>query len=388
MLCNNDQYEQTSCQPFRYNQYLYIFTFHPSKSPIGLCICRECATGKFKNISGDSLCASCAIGQYQDLEGQTSCQTCQEGKTSLLGASSCINCPDGQTSTIGICYGCSTGKYEENNTCHDCPIGTYNNQTGQTSCTTCPNGQYQDQTGQATCKPYQNCPQGTYTPIGNPETGVVCQACPKGRYSDQENLIQCKTCGIGQYQDVEGQTSCQPCVNNTYTLGYGTETCTRCPSGTYFNAYGDTTCETFNFHYDYSNAQLEYVTTGLNLDTVFERHCKDVLGAPQGYNYDGNRPIGCTYDGSSYFWNTASHTNIQCSTSRQCVRLKSSSIYFDPMPPIVRRTSGTNELSVSREICLSYRNSEVTSGNQATNCSINVCCRTEPPPVNNITTRW
>ena len=336
------------------------------------CICRECATGKFKNISGDSLCASCAIGQYQDLEGQTSCQTCQEGKTSLLGASSCINCPDGQTSTIGICYGCSTGKYEENNTCHNCPIGTYNNQTGQTSCTTCPNGQYQDQTGQATCKPYQNCPQGTYTPIGNPETGVVCQACPKGRYSDQENLIQCKTCGIGQYQDVEGQTSCQPCVNNTYTLGYGTETCTRCPSGTYFNAYGDTTCETFNFHYDYSNAQLEYVTTGLNLDTVSERHCKDVLGAPQGYNYDGNRPIGCTYDGSSYFWNTASHTNIQCSTSRQCVRLKSSSIYFDPMPPIVRRTSGTNELSVSREICLSYRNSEVTSGNQATNCSINV----------------
>ena len=368
---NSVVYNATSCNEYQGGDTGYrIRTYKNVSVDSERCICRECTTGKFKNISGDSLCTSCAIGQYQDLEGQTSCQPCQEGQTSILGASSCIDCPDGQSSTIGLCYGCPIGTYEENNTCHDCPIGTYNNQTGQTSCTTCPNGRYQDQTGQATCKPYQNCPQGTYTPIGNPETGVVCQTCPKGRYSDQENLNQCKPCGIGQYQDVEGQTSCQPCVNNTYTLGYGTETCTRCPSGTYFNAYGDTNCETFNFHYDYSKAQLEYVTTGLNLDTVSERHCKDVLNASSWY--DDNRPIGCTYDGSSYFWNSASHTNIACSSSRQCVRLKSSSIYFDPMPPIVRRTSGTNELSVSRELCLSYRNSEETSGNYATNCSINV----------------
>ena len=159
----------STCAPYTtYDPYLYIFDLYkniPTESE--RCICRECATGKFKNISGDSLCASCAIGKYQDLEGQTSCQTCQEGKTSLLGASSCINCPDGQTSTIGLCYGCSNGKIRRNNTCHNCSIGTYNNQTGQTSCTTCPNGQYQDQTGQATCKPYQICPQGTYTPIGN-----------------------------------------------------------------------------------------------------------------------------------------------------------------------------------------------------------------------------
>ena len=365
----------SSCNYYNPNDGYYSYSFDLYKNvsvESERCICRECTTGKFKNISGESLCTSCAVGQYQSQTGQTSCQTCQEGQTSILGASNCINCPDGQTSTNGICYGCSTGKYEENKTCHDCPIGTYNNQTGQTQCTTCPNGQYQDQTGQSTCKPYQHCSQGTYTPIGNPETGVVCQTCPKGRYSDQANLNQCKTCGIGQYQDVEGQTSCQPCIGNSYTPGYGSETCLGCPSGSYFNAYGVTTCETFNFHYNYSNAQVEYVTTGLNLDTVSERHCKDVLGAPQVYNYDDNRPIGCTYDGSSYFWNTATHTTIQCSSTRQCVRLKSSSIYFDPMPPIVRRTSGTNELSVSREICLGYRNSEEKSGNYATNCSINV----------------
>ena len=66
------------------------------------------------------------------------------------------------------------------------------------------------------------------------------------------------------------------------------------------------------------------------------------------------------------------------------VRLKSSSIYFDPMHPLLRQTNWyTNELSVSY---LSYRNSEVTSGNQAT-IVVSMCCRTEPPPVNNITIR-
>ena len=294
MTCNNDQYEQTSCQPFRYNQYLAIFTFHPSGGPIGLCTCRECGLGKFKNASGNSSCASCAIGQYQDIEGQTSCKTCEEGKTSLEGSSSCINCPDGQTSTIGICYGCPYGTYEENNTCHDCPIGTYNNQTGQISCTTCPNGRYQDTEGQDACKPYQDCYEGTYRPVGNPKTGVVCQACPKGRYSNDTNLVQCISCPLNEYQNQEGQMGCLSCPSNTYTVGYASESiddCLGCGIGYYFNYSGSTTCETFNFRYDYSNAETGYT---------------------------------------------------------------SSVFYFDPMPPIVRKSSGTNELSIPYELCKIY----------------------------------
>ena len=271
------------------------------------CTCRDCGLGTFKNVSGESLCTSCVIGQYQDLEGQTSCQPCEEGKTSVGGASSCIGCPEGQSSTNGICYGCPSGQYEENNTCHDCPIGTYSDQTGQTSCTTCPDGQYQDLEGQTACKPYQNCSQGTYTPIGNPETGVVCQACPRGRYSDQRIFQQCKSCPLNTFQNQEGQVECLSCPSLTYTVGYASESihdCLSCGIGSYFNHSGSTTCETFDFQYDYSNAVVEYITSGSNENSTTKSHCIDVLGASTWY--DDNRPIGCTRYQGSYLWNTAS----------------------------------------------------------------------------------
>ena len=67
------------------------------------------------------------------------------------------------------------------------------------------------------------------------------------------------------------------------------------------------------------------------------------------------------------------YTTEPCSTTYECVQLKSSSIYFDPMPAIVRRTSGTNELSVSRELCLQEVVIEETSrASKVTNCSVNV----------------
>ena len=250
-----DQNDQTSCKPCatgKYNQLKGKVSCRVCPtgrlSDQGADHCKECEAGKTRvgsaticsgcpigtstltsglgSFDVDSSCVSCAGGQYQDQIEQYSCKQCGTGKyNGLLGQTrqtSCKQCYTGKYNGQqgqSSCTPCGTGKYQDESqqsSCKECGTGKYMDALGKIVCTDCQLGMFTESTGQQACT---NCSVGLYSVNGTSCTDTcpggtgkhahnACVDCVVGQYSDQQ---ECHKCPPAKYMDSPKGVACKSC---------------------------------------------------------------------------------------------------------------------------------------------------------------------------------
>jgi hypothetical protein len=256
-LCNYAGYFYNS----DYKQY-----FHPGGFGD---TCLACAAGKYGQ---NEVCLNCPANSYSSSSGSDlteclcntgftgpnggPCNQCASGKyKSITGSAACTDCDPGDVSNSAFtgCDACTAGKYESSNVCLDCPANTdstsgsvlsgclcdagYTGPNGGT-CNQCAAGKFKTTTGSAACT---DCQAGYES---NPAHFTNCLICPHGEYEDASEY--CVSCPANTYTSASGSYAITDCQCNAGFAGPNGGTCTQCTVGKYKQALGSAACPDCN----------------------------------------------------------------------------------------------------------------------------------------------
>ena len=156
--------------------------------------CLSCFPGEF-SVSGSALCKQCPVGKYAENFRTVHCSECDPGHFSdQPGAQHDHDCKDCDAGTfqpeVGGCLcTCTSGMPADINT-------RVWFQGGHGSCYGCGSGRYQDQTGQEDCV---DCGPGTFNIDLSSEHQHACEPCPTGKWSAMAAADTCTACSSGKY---------------------------------------------------------------------------------------------------------------------------------------------------------------------------------------------
>lgn len=210
-----------------------------------------CPAGRYgPNALGTSIgsCFACDAGKYEEHTGAVACyKECPAGTISSAGSSS-----------VDACIPCRKGTYAAFNgsiVCVPCSIGTFSPEPGKTTCLPCHCGKYVDTLAATSCK---QCPSGAVSSLGaaqcipctigtfSPEPGqTTCLPCPRGKYADALSAVSCKKCPEGTVSSL-GAAQCDAarlCPGGQWS-STGNTPCFSCNAGkTSYSTTGSTTCK-------------------------------------------------------------------------------------------------------------------------------------------------
>lgn len=244
--------------------------------------CAICEAGKFKSLIADTNCTSCAAGTYMPGVGGTVCLACTANADADIPRVEC-RCNAGASGNGSLCILCASGKYKNttgNDSCVDCGVNTYSTTVGATgtgaclncpanavsgagssvigacvcnvgatgpsggACVLCAVGKYKSANGTAACT---NCWSGSYSGTLGANTSDVCLSCPDNSSSVAGSSVvtscicnagasgpnggPCSLCVSGKYKPVTGTAVCTNCSANTFSTVIGATsifTCTNC----------------------------------------------------------------------------------------------------------------------------------------------------------------
>ena len=202
--------------------------------------CVPCASGYYKNQTGNFACFPCAAGTYANWvsdhanESRISCFDCPvDTYQDLTASESCKTCIQHSSSTqksknIDDCL-CSPGHYKDtddgNNVCVECALGYFKATTSDDACEKCPAGHTTSAPGTIVGSACIACGDSQY------EVGGICVQCYENSTSEEGSagIISCE-CRAGFYR--YSSSKCYECERGTYAPAIGMQECLLCPEGT------------------------------------------------------------------------------------------------------------------------------------------------------------
>ena len=218
--------------------------------------CSKCIPGRVQAVSGEIDCIGCGLHLFTNVSAQINCSKCPNGWfSSRQGSVECQKCSAGQFSKVSgtPCQFCLPGYYTGNLATVKCDKldKGYFVGAGSTLQIPCDAGKYSSSSrlsrlvsGCLPCPAGHACPRGSHTPkscLAGTSAGkgsTTCVSCTLGKFIAEGNATQCQQCKIGQYNDARGSTQCVDCPIDTYSKKSGAtarEQCEQCPEKTSTN---------------------------------------------------------------------------------------------------------------------------------------------------------
>ena len=172
-----------------------------------------------------STCASCSTGKYLITGSCSTCDSSCQGGCAGAGPASCANCAAGYSSNAGSCCStsCATCVSGSSSTCKTCSVGSY---FSSGSCSSC------DSSCQGGCTaggPSSCASCGTNYPLNNGQCcSSSCATCVTGSSST------CKTCNLGFYLNNGQCTACDSTCQGGCTGG-GPNNCNDCKMALHYD---------------------------------------------------------------------------------------------------------------------------------------------------------
>ena len=197
-----------------------------------------CLAGYFRS---GTACVACASGTFKDVSGDQACSNCIDHRPSSTAVAAATSIDD--------CL-CDPGHYLLAQTCTVCLVNTYKPYFGAQTCTDCPVNSIALEGSNAltACQ----CNSGFTGPDGGP-----CTACLEGSYKDSPGSQGCTPCSnhmtsslasstVAQCQCLPGYTgtnggSCSPCSAGSFKASQGETSCSACLANTQ-SAEGASAC--------------------------------------------------------------------------------------------------------------------------------------------------
>ena len=177
-------------------------TAGPGSSPAGSTSSTSCQCNAGYTGPNGGACTRCASGRYKDSSGDANCDSCPSGLTSPPCSTSSLSCSR-------YCAAGSTGP--EGGPCEWCEEGQFKPSQGSESCSSCPSKTI-SQTGSdelTDCR----CNSGYTGPNGGP-----CEVCAPGTHKAAMGSAACNECEAGKFSDADAARLCTNCPLNSNSV--------------------------------------------------------------------------------------------------------------------------------------------------------------------------
>lgn len=190
--------------------------------------CELCATGTFKNESGDQACLPCPAGSFCPV-GSITPQPCPSESTSNTGGESAADC-----FCVPGFVNVRTSGHNLLSQCDPCPTGQFNPVYNVTECQLCPADTFLTATASTSESDCQPCTNESFSADGSDaHTDCLCNSGYEGPPGGP-----CEACSPGFYRDIAEENStdiCEACPGKTYNALVAASArvfCLDCPAAT------------------------------------------------------------------------------------------------------------------------------------------------------------